>query len=68
MFLGAARGLADRKAGWMSYAARLKTETTSRNPWIAEALQMGAHVAISRYLNEFRSGQRPAVTAYFREH
>jgi hypothetical protein len=49
----------------MSYAARLKTETTSSTPWIAEALQQGAHAAISRYMTEFRFGQRPAATAYF---
>jgi putative transposase len=58
---------ADAKAApWkVAIAAHLKTTTTSSNPWIAEALQMGAHAAISRYVTEFRSGQRPAATAYF---
>jgi hypothetical protein len=65
VFLSAARGLADQKTEWMSYAARLKTETTRSNPWIAEALQMGAHASISRYMTEFRFGQRTAATACF---
>jgi len=55
-----------KAAPWkVAIAAHLKTVTTSSNPWIAEALHMGAHAAISRYVTEFRSGQRPAATPYF---
>lgn len=55
-----------KAAPWkVAIAAHLKAATTSSNPWIAEALKMGAHAAISRYVTEFRSGQRPAASPFF---
>lgn len=59
VFLGAASGLADRKAERMSNAARLKTETTSSNPSIAGALQMVAHAASSRVRPGFGQDKDP---------
>ena len=58
----------DAKAAlWkVAIAAHLKTMTTSSNPWIAEALHLGAHAAISRCMTEFRSRKGPSASPYFR--
>jgi len=57
----------DRKgAPWkVAIVAHLKALTTISNPWIAEELKMGAPAAVSRYVDEFRKGKRPAVSPYF---
>jgi len=59
----------DRKAApWkVAIAAHLKTLTTTSNPWIAEALEMGASAAVSRYVTEFQLGMRPSVSPYFEQ-
>jgi putative transposase len=47
-------------APWkVALAAHLKTTTTVSNPWLAEALHMGAPGAMSRYVTEHRAGRRP---------
>ena len=50
---------APKGAPWkIALAAHLKTTTTASNPWLAEALHMGAPAALSRYVSECRTGQR----------
>lgn len=46
-------------APWkVALAAHLKGATTASNPWLAEALHMGAPAALSRYVTEYRKGER----------
>ena len=55
----------DRKAApWkVAVAAHLKQHSTVTNPWLAQALQMGAPEGVSRYVDELRLGSRaPAAT------
>lgn len=49
-----------KSAPWkIAIAAHLKSTTTATNPWLAENLRMGAPEGVSRYVGEFRKGQRP---------
>ena len=50
----------DRKsAPWkVALATHLRSSTTATNPWLAEALRMGAPGALSRYVTECKTGRR----------
>lgn len=46
-------------APWkIALAMHLKTTTTASNPWLAEALHMGATAARARYVTECKTGRR----------
>ena len=64
-----AQALAEPKsAPWkIALAAYLKITTTVSNPWLAAALHMGAPAALSRYINECRTGLRPETAPWLRK-
>ena len=57
--------VSDQKAApWkVAVAAHLKQHSTVTNPWLAQALRMGAPEGVSRYVAELKLGRRaPAAT------
>lgn len=56
----------DRKsAPWkIAIAAQLKRYSTAKNPWIAAQLNIGHPDAVSRYVSEWASGNRPEVRQF----
>ncbi len=49
-----------KSADWkIAIATRLKRKLLCKNPWISQALNMGAGPSISRYCSELESGKRP---------
>ena len=55
----------DRKAAaWkVAVAAHLKQHSSAKNPWLAEALRMGAPAGVSRYVAELKHGRREPAAA-----
>jgi REP element-mobilizing transposase RayT len=54
-----------KSAPWkIAIAARLKTTSLAKNPWIATQLNMGDPDGVSRYVGEFHRGLRPSAQTY----
>lgn len=50
---------AKKSAGWkVAIACRMKETALCRNGWLAERLHMGTEYAVSRYVAEYRRGER----------
>ena len=58
---------AAKAANWkVAIAAHLRRTTTASNPWLAQALAMGAPNALSRYVAECHRGLRPDAAKLLR--
>jgi len=54
--------LAPKSADWkIAIATRLKRKLLCKNPFVSQALNMGAGASISRYCSELENGKRPTA-------
>lgn len=54
-----------KSAPWkIAIAAQIKSKSTVSNVWLAEQLHMGTPAGVSRYITEFRQGQRKTAKSF----
>ena len=57
-----------KAADWkVAIATYLRRSSTASNPWLADALHMGAPGALSRYVAECKAGQRPGTQRWLKK-
>ncbi len=57
-----------KAADWkVAIVTHMRRTTTASNPWLAQALAMGAPNALSRYVAECRGGLRPGAASLLRK-